>query len=67
MIKLLNPSGGNTWVDEARFDEYKRRGFKAAPPPSPEPAAEPEPKPKKTTKPTKPKKPKEVKPVGNTD
>lgn len=63
MIKLLNPSGGNTWVDEARFDEYKRRGFKAAPPPSPEPAAEPESKPKKTTK----RKPKEVKPIGNTD
>lgn len=63
MIKLLNPSGGNTWVDEARYDEYKRRGFKAAPPPSPEPAAESEPKPKKTTK----RKPKEVKPIGNTD
>ena len=63
MIKLLNPSGGVTWVDEARFDEYKRRGFKDAPPPSPEPAAEPEPKPKKTTK----RKPKEVKPIGNTD
>lgn len=40
MVKLTNPAGGVTWVHESRIDEYKARGFKEAPPPTP-----PEPRP----------------------
>lgn len=27
MIKLVNPSGGETWVADNRVDEYLRAGF----------------------------------------
>ena len=30
MIKLINPSGGETWVADNRVDEYKAAGFKPA-------------------------------------
>ena len=30
MIKLINPSGGETWVAEDRVDMYLAAGFKLA-------------------------------------
>ena len=30
MIKLVNPSGGETWVAEDRVEEYLAAGFKLA-------------------------------------
>ena len=38
MLKLINPAGGFSWIQESRLDEYEARGFKLAPPPPVEPS-----------------------------
>ena len=30
MVKLINPSGGETWVADNRVDEYLKAGFELA-------------------------------------
>lgn len=47
MIKLVNKTGGDTWVHEARLDEYLAAGYQLAAPPQ---APEPDPLPKKPAK-----------------
>ena len=41
MVKLIAPTGGESWVHETRLDEYQARGYKVAPPPPPPPRRKP--------------------------
>lgn len=37
MVKTINPTGGITWINEDRLEEYLARGHKLTPPPPPPP------------------------------